>query len=73
MSIVRSIAFAIAIVSLVFSAVLAGMYLLGVGRESSAPEMTQDGFTAITVPAQEGQLHVDYRLAAPAEEAPSFA
>ena len=73
MSIVRSIAFAVAIVSLVFSAVLAGMYLLGIGRESSVPEMSQDGFAAVTIPAQDGQLHVDDSLIAPAEETPSFA
>lgn len=73
MSLVRSIASAISIVSLVLAAVLAGMYLLGIGNESSAIEPTQDGFPVVTVPAQEGQLHVDERLVAPAAEAPSFA
>ena len=73
MSLVRSIASAISIVSLVLAAVLAGMYLLGIGAKNSAIEPTQDGFPVVTVPAQEGQLHVDERLVAPAEEAPSFA
>lgn len=73
MSLVRSIASAISIVSLVLAAVLAGMYLLGIGAENSAIEPTQDGFSVVTVPAQEGQLHVDERLVAPAPEAPSFA
>ena len=73
MSLVRSIAFAVAIVSFVLAAVFARMYLLGIGKEDRVPELTQDGFTAVTVPAQEGQMHVDDRLVAPAEEAPSFA
>lgn len=73
MSLVRSIASAISIVSLVLAAVLAGMYLLGFGTENSAIEPTQDGFPVVTVPAQEGQLHVDERLVAPAAESPSFA
>ena len=73
MSLVRSIASAISIVSLVLAAVLAGMYLIGIGAENSAIEPTQDGFPVVTVPAQEGQLHVDERLVAPAPEAPSFA
>lgn len=73
MSLVRSIASAISIVSLVLAAVLAGMYLLGIGAENSATEPTQDAFPVVTVPAQEGQLHVDERLVAPAAEAPSFA
>lgn len=73
MSLVRSIASAVSIVSLVLAAVLAGMYLLGIGAENSAIEPTQDGFPVVTVPAQEGQLHVDERLVAPAPEAPSFA
>lgn len=73
MSLVRSIASAISIVSLVLAAVLAGMYILGIGAENSAIEPTQDGFPVVTVPAQEGQLHVDERLVAPAPEAPSFA
>jgi hypothetical protein len=49
------------------------MYLLGFGAENSTIEPTQDGFPVVTVPAQEGQLHVDERLVAPAAEAPSFA
>ncbi len=75
MSLVRSIAPAISIVSLVLAAVLAGMYLLGIGigGEHSAVAPVQDGFPVVTVPAQEGQLHVDERLVAPAAEAPSFA
>lgn len=73
MSLVRSIASAISIVSLVLAAVLAGTYLLGIGAENSAIEPTQDAFPVVTVPAQEGQLHVDERLVAPAAEAPSFA
>ena len=73
MSLVRSIASAISIVSLVLAAVLAGMYLLGIGAENSTVEPTQDAFPVVTVPAQEGQLHVDERLVAPAPEAPSFA
>lgn len=73
MSLVRSIASAISIVSLVLAAILAGMYLLGIGAENNAIEPTQDGFPAVTVPAQGGQLHVDERLVAPAPEAPSFA
>lgn len=73
MSIVRSIASAVAIVSLVLAAMLAGMYLLGTADGASAVEPTQDGFPAVTVPAQEGQLHVDERLVAPTEETPSFA
>lgn len=73
MSLVRSIASAISIVSLVLAAVLAGMYLLGIGKDDSTIEPTQDGFPVVTVPAQEGQLHVDERLVAPALEAPSFA
>lgn len=73
MSLVRSIASAISIVSLVLAAVLAGMYLLGIGAENSAIEPTQDAFPVVTVPAQKGQLHVDERLVAPAAEAPSFA
>ena len=40
---------------------------------ASTPEPTQDGFPVVTVPAREGQLHVDERLVAPAAEAPSFA
>ena len=73
MSLVRSIASAISIVSLALAAILAGMYLLGIGKERNTVEPTQDGFPVVTVPAQEGQLHVDERLVAPAEEAPSFA
>ena len=73
MSLVRSIASAISIVSLVLAAVLAGMYLLGIGKDDSTIEPTQDGFPVVTEPAQEGQLHVDERLVAPAPEAPSFA
>jgi len=73
MSLVRSIASAISIVSLVLAAVLAGMYLLGIGEERNTIEPTQDAFPVVTVPAQEGQLHVDERLVAPAAEAPSFA
>lgn len=73
MSFVRSIASAVSIVSLVLAAILAGMYLLGIGAENSAIEPTQDGFAAVTVPAQEGQLHIDDRLVASAKEAPSFA
>lgn len=73
MSLVRSIASAVSIVSLALAAALAGMYLLGIGKESSAVAPVQDGFPAVTVPAQEGQLHVDERLVAPAKEAPSFA
>lgn len=73
MSLVRSIASAVAIVSLVLAAILAGMYLLGFGAENGATEPTQDAFPVVTVPAQEGQLHVDERLVAPAPEAPSFA
>ena len=74
MSLVRSIASAISIVSLVLAAVLAGMYLLGVGQPDDTELIApQDGFTSVSVPAQEGQLRVDERLVAPAEEAPSFA
>ena len=74
MSLVRSIASAVSIVSLVLAAVLAGMYLLGVGQPDDTELIApQDGFTSVSVPAQEGQLHVDERLVAPAPEAPSFA
>lgn len=73
MSLVRSIASAVSIVSLALAAILAGMYLLGIGKDDSTIEPTQDGFPVVTVPAQEGQLHVDERLVAPAAEAPSFA
>lgn len=74
MSLVRSIASAISIVSLVLAAVLAGMYLLGVGQPDDTELIApQDGFTSVSVPAQEGQLRVDERLVAPAAEAPSFA
>lgn len=73
MSLVRSIASAVSIVSLALAAILAGMYLLGIGKDDSTITPTQDGFPAVTVPAQEGQLHVDERLVAPASEAPSFA
>lgn len=73
MSLVRSIASAVSIVSLVLAAILAGMYLLGIGKDDSTLEPTQDGFAAVTVPAREGQLHIDDRPVAPAEEAPSFA
>lgn len=73
MSLVRSIASAVSIVSLVLAAILAGMYLLGIGTDDSAIEPTQDAFPVVTVPAQEGQLRVDERLVAPAAEAPSFA
>lgn len=73
MSLVRSIASAVSIVSLALAAILAGMYLLGIGNDDGAIEPTRDGFTVVTAPAQEGQLHVDERLVAPAPEAPSFA
>lgn len=73
MSLVRSIASAVSIVSLVLAAILAGMYLLGIGKDDSTAVPTQDGFPAVSVPAQEGQLRVDERLVAPAAEAPSFA
>ena len=73
MSLVRSIASAISIVSLALAAILAGMYLLGIGKDDGAIAPAQDGFPAVSVPAQSGQLHVDDRLIAPAEEAPSFA
>lgn len=73
MSLVRSIASAVSIVSLALAAILAGVYLLGIGKDDSTITPTQDGIPAVTVPAQEGQLHVDERLVAPASEAPSFA
>ena len=73
MSLVRSIASAVSIVSLALAAILAGMYLLGIGKDDSTLEPTQDALPVVTVPAQEGQLHVDERLVAPAAEAPSFA
>ena len=74
MSLVRSIASAVSIVSLVLAAVLAGMYLLGIGQPDDTELIApQDGFTSESVPAREGQLHVDERLVAPAAEAPSFA
>lgn len=74
MSLVRSIASAVSIVSLVLAAILAGMYLLGVGQPDDTELIApQDGFTSVSVPAQEGQLRVDERLVAPAAEAPSFA
>ena len=73
MSLVRSIASAVSIVSLVLAATLAGMYLLGIGKDDGTIEPTQDAFPVVTVPAQEGQLHVDERLVAPTPEAPSFA
>ena len=74
MSLVRSIASAVSIVSLVLAAILAGMYLLGVGQPDDTELIApQDGFTSVSVPAQEGQLRVDERLVAPAAEVPSFA
>ena len=74
MSLVRSIASAVSIVSLALAAILAGMYLLGVGQPDDTELIApQDGFTSVSVPAQEGQLRVDERLVAPAAEAPSFA
>jgi hypothetical protein len=74
MSLVRSIASAVSIVTLVLAAIFAGMYLLGVGQPDDTELITpQDGFTSVSVPAQEGQLRVDERLVAPAAEAPSFA
>lgn len=73
MSLVRSIASAVSIVSLALAAILAGMYLLGIGKEHNTIEPARDAFPVVTVPAQEGQLHVDERLVAPAAEAPSFA
>lgn len=73
MSLVRSIASAVSIVSLVLAAILAGMYLLSIGKEHNTTEPTQDAFPVVTVPAQEGQLRVDERLVAPAVESPSFA
>lgn len=75
MRLARDLASAVAIVSFVLAAIFAGMYLLGVVGLSDDTELIapQDGFTSVSVPAQEGQLHVDERLVAPAEEAPSFA
>jgi hypothetical protein len=74
MSLVRSIASAVSIVTLVLAAIFAGMYLLGVGQPDDTELIApQDGFTSVSVPAQEGQLRVDERLVAPAAEAPSFA
>ena len=74
MRLARDLASAISIVSLVLAAILAGMYLLGVGQPDDTELIApQDGFTSVSVPAQGGQPHVDERLVAPAEEAPSFA
>lgn len=74
MSLVRSIASAVSIVSLALAAIFAGMYLLGVGQPDDTELIApQDGYTSVSVPAQEGQLRVDERLVAPAAEAPSFA
>lgn len=74
MRLARDLATAVAIVSFVLAAIFAGMYLLGVGQPDDTELIApQDGFTSVSVPAQEGQPHVDERLAAPAEDAPSFA
>lgn len=73
MRLARDLASAVAIVSFVLAAIFAGMYLLGVGQPDTELIAPQDGFTSVSVPAQEGQLRVDERLVAPAAEAPSFA
>lgn len=74
MRLARDLASAVAIVSFVLAAIFAGMYLLGVGQPDDTELIApQDGFTSVSVPAQEGQPHVDERPVAPAAEAPSFA
>ena len=74
MRLARDLASAVAIVSFVLAAIFAGTYLLGVGQPDDTGLIApQDGLTSVSVPAQEGQLHVDERLVAPAAEAPSFA
>ena len=74
MRLARDLASAVAIVSFVLAAIFAGMYLLGVGQPDNTELIApQDGFTSVSIPAQEGQMHVDDRLVAPAKEAPSFA
>lgn len=74
MRLARDLASAVAIVSFVLAAIFAGMYLLGVGQPDDTELIApQDGFISVSVPAQEGQPHVDERLVAPAEDAPSFA
>ena len=74
MRLARDLASAVAIVSFVLAAIFAGMYLLGVGQPDDTELIApQDGFTSVSIPAQEGQPHVDERPVAPAEESPSFA
>lgn len=74
MRLARDLASAVAIVSFVLAAIFAGMYLLGVGQPDDTELIApQDGFTSVSVPAQEGQPHVDERLVAPSEDTPSFA
>ena len=74
MRLARDLASSVAIASFVLAAIFAGMYLLGVGQPDDTELIApQDGFTSVSVPAQEGQPHVDERLVAPAEDTPSFA
>lgn len=74
MRLARDLASAVAIVSFVLAAIFAGTYLLGVGQPDDTELIApQDGFTSVSVPAQEGQMRVNDQLVAPAGEAPSFA
>jgi hypothetical protein len=72
---IQSVATWVAIVSLILSAVLAGLYLYRVGQTPSDSELLirQDGYSVTDTPAHPGDLGPKEAIIGPAAEAPSFA
>nr|DAS82343.1 MAG TPA: hypothetical protein [Caudoviricetes sp.] len=72
---IQSVATWVAIVSLILSAVLAGLYLYRVVQTPSDSELLirQDGYSVTDAPAHPGDFGPKEAIIGPAAEAPSFA
>lgn len=72
---IQSVATWVAIVSLILSAVLAGLYLYRVGQAPADSELLirQDGYSVPDAPARPGDFGPKEAIIGPAAEAPSFA
>lgn len=72
---IRTVAAAVALVSLLAAAILASLYLFEISRGDAGPGLVapQNGFAVTDVPAHSGGDTPEEAIVAPAAEAPSFA